>query len=59
MISHFHFLQLRDLMVYLEAGKTMEQLSVSNDIKDGTVLPIPKESSSKRVSKTNNNRRRT
>lgn len=46
-------------MVYLEAGKTMEQLSVSNDIKDGTVLPIPKESSSKRVSKTNNNRRRT
>lgn len=42
----FFFKQLRDLMVYLEAGKAMEQLSVSDEIKDGTVLPIPLESSS-------------
>ena len=46
-------------MVYLEAGKTMEQLSISDEIKDGTVLPIPVESSSKSVSKANNNRRST
>ncbi|KAL5574509.1 hypothetical protein UlMin_016208 [Ulmus minor] len=42
--------QLRDLMVYLEAGKTMEQLSVSNEVKDGTVVPLPIESSSSRNS---------
>ncbi|KAF5739052.1 BRCA1-associated protein [Tripterygium wilfordii] len=39
--------QLRDLMLHLEAGKTMEQMSISDEIKDGTtVLPISKESSS-------------
>ncbi|KAH9667268.1 BRAP2 RING ZnF UBP domain-containing protein 2 [Citrus sinensis] len=32
--------QLRDLMVYLEAEKTLQQLSISNEIKDGTVLPM-------------------
>ncbi|PON34697.1 BRCA1-associated [Trema orientale] len=51
--------QLRDLMVYLEAGKTMEQLSMSDEIKDGTLLPKPIESPSKSVSNANNNRRRT
>ncbi|KDP37015.1 hypothetical protein JCGZ_06071 [Jatropha curcas] len=38
--------QLRDLMMYLEAGRTMEQVSISNEIKDGTVLPMSVESSS-------------
>lgn len=33
-------------MVFLEAGKTMEELSLSNEIKDGTVLPIPMEETS-------------
>ncbi|XP_024036323.1 BRCA1-associated protein isoform X2 [Citrus clementina] len=37
--------QLRDLMVYLEAEKTLQQLSISNEIKDGTVLPMSVESS--------------
>ncbi|WCJ40438.1 zinc finger (C3HC4-type RING finger) family protein [Euphorbia peplus] len=43
--------QLRDLMVYLEAGRTMEQVPVSNEIKDGTVLPISIDSSSGNNSK--------
>lgn len=33
-------------MVFLEAGKTMEEFSLSNEIKDGNVLPIEIESSS-------------
>ncbi|KAJ8774281.1 hypothetical protein K2173_009712 [Erythroxylum novogranatense] len=48
--------QLRDLMVYLEAGKTVEQLSISDGIKDATILPVPVESSS--GSKKSNNRRK-
>ncbi|XP_024021874.1 BRCA1-associated protein [Morus notabilis] len=51
--------QLRDLMAYLEAGKTMEQLSMSDKIKDGTVLSIPTESSSRSGSKATNSRRRS
>ena len=27
-------------MMYLEAGKTVEQLSISDEIKDGTALPV-------------------
>lgn len=38
--------QLGDLMVHLEAGKTMEELSLSDEVKDGTVLPISIEASS-------------
>ncbi|KAF8405661.1 hypothetical protein HHK36_007737 [Tetracentron sinense] len=38
--------QVRDLMVYIEAEKTIELLQTSNEIKDGTVLPIRIESSS-------------
>lgn len=41
----FVYLQLRDLMAYLEAEKTLQQLSISNEIKDGTVLPMSVESS--------------
>ena len=40
------YLQLSDLMVHLEAGKTMEELSLSDEVKDGTVLPISIEASS-------------
>ncbi|KAJ6929800.1 BRAP2 RING ZnF UBP domain-containing protein 2-like isoform X1 [Populus alba x Populus x berolinensis] len=39
--------QLRDLMMSLEAGKIVEQqLSIPDEVKDGTVLPISVESSS-------------
>ncbi|KAF7843217.1 BRCA1-associated protein [Senna tora] len=38
--------QLRNLMVCLENGETVEQLSESNEIKDGTVIPLSTESSS-------------
>lgn len=48
-------------MVYLEAGRTMEQVSISNEIKDGTVLPVSVESSSgtktKGARKANNRRK--
>ncbi|XP_022714761.1 BRCA1-associated protein-like isoform X2 [Durio zibethinus] len=37
--------QLRDLMAQLEAGQTVEQLSISNEINDSTVLPISAEHS--------------
>lgn len=57
----FTCLQLRDLMVYLESGKTMEQLSISDEIKDVIVLPISMASSSTNSSKgglkANNSRR--
>lgn len=33
-------------MVFLEADKTMEELSLSSEMKDGTVLSVPMESSS-------------
>jgi BRCA1-associated protein len=33
-------------MVHLEAGKTLEELSLSDEVKDGTVLPISIEASS-------------
>lgn len=49
-------------MVYLESEKSMEQLSMSNEIKDGTVLSIPMESSSRNGSKggsKGSNRRRS
>ncbi|OVA12903.1 zinc finger protein [Macleaya cordata] len=52
--------QLRDLMVYLEAEKTVEQVSTSSEIKDGMVLPISLESSRKNTgnaSRSNNRRR--
>ncbi|KAL6012052.1 hypothetical protein ACLOJK_002527 [Asimina triloba] len=44
--------QLRDLMVYIEGQKTLEQLPNSDEIKEGTVLPIPVESSSSSRSST-------
>ncbi|XP_058111387.1 BRAP2 RING ZnF UBP domain-containing protein 2 isoform X1 [Magnolia sinica] len=53
--------QLRDLMVYIEGQKTLEQLPNSDEIKEGTILPIPVESSSSRNSSkraTRTNRRR-
>ncbi|XP_031284964.1 BRAP2 RING ZnF UBP domain-containing protein 2 [Pistacia vera] len=37
--------QLAQLMADLEAEKTLEQLSISNEIKDGTALPISVDSS--------------
>ena len=38
-------------MVHLEAGQTMEELSLSDEVKDGTVLQIETESSSSNESK--------
>ncbi|KAF9589187.1 hypothetical protein IFM89_019696 [Coptis chinensis] len=53
--------QIRDLMAHIETEKIIEQLPASSEIKDGTVLPIPMQSSSKNNSKratnTNNKRR--
>lgn len=45
------YLQLAQLMADLEAEKTLEQLSISNEIKDGTVLPISFESSTSNCAK--------
>ena len=42
-------------MVHLEAGQTMEELSLSDEVKDGTVLPIETESSSSNESKGSRN----
>uniref|UniRef100_A0A0D6R608 BRCA1-associated protein n=1 Tax=Araucaria cunninghamii TaxID=56994 RepID=A0A0D6R608_ARACU len=39
--------QVRDLMVYIEAQKTLETCSNSAEIRDGTVLPMSPESTSK------------
>ena len=41
-------------MVCLEAGENVEQPSLSNEIKDGTVSHIPTESSSSSGSDTGN-----
>lgn len=52
--------QLKDLMLHLEAGQAMEQLSISDEIKDGTVLKIGGESSisnGTRLSKSNNRKK--
>jgi len=48
-------------MLHLEAGPAMEQLSTSDEIKDGTVLKIGGESSSSngtRPTKSNNRKKR-
>ncbi|KAJ4851528.1 BRAP2 RING ZnF UBP domain-containing protein 2 [Turnera subulata] len=53
--------QLRDLMVCLEAGNAMEQMSISDEIKDGAVVSLPVESSSgsiPRGNKKSNNRKK-
>lgn len=52
--------QLKDLMLHLEAGQAMEQLSISDEIKEGTVLKIGGESSisnGTRLSKSNNRKK--
>lgn len=52
--------QLKDLMLHLEAGQAVEQLSTSDEIKDGTVLKIGGESSisnGTRSSKSNNRKK--
>lgn len=39
--------QVRDLMVYIEGKKTLENCSNSDEIKDGTVLPMNSEATTK------------
>eukprot|EP01018_Ginkgo_biloba_P013493 Gb_28513 [translate_table: standard] len=39
--------QVRDFMVYIEAQKTLENCSNSAEIRDGTILPLPPESTSR------------
>lgn len=34
-------LQIRDLTVYIQAQRTLGTMSLSDDIKEGTVLPVP------------------
>lgn len=52
--------QIRDLTVYIEAQKTLHHMTDSNDIKGGTLLPVPSNQSSstntKRHSKSNRRR---
>ncbi|KAF9614219.1 hypothetical protein IFM89_016012 [Coptis chinensis] len=52
--------QIRDLTVYVEAQRTLDKMNDSDDIRGGTVLPVPLQQSStanaKRRSKTNRRR---
>ncbi|KAK9268532.1 hypothetical protein L1049_000285 [Liquidambar formosana] len=52
--------QIRDLTVYIEAQKTLGSMTVSDDIRGGTVLPVPLRQSSPASTKrhTKSNRRR-
>ncbi|KAG7030373.1 BRCA1-associated protein, partial [Cucurbita argyrosperma subsp. argyrosperma] len=51
--------QIRDLTVYIEAQKTLNKITGSDDIKGGTVLPVPaKESSPSSGRKKKGSRRR-
>ncbi|XP_057419385.1 BRAP2 RING ZnF UBP domain-containing protein 1 isoform X2 [Lotus japonicus] len=45
--------QIRDIKIFLEAQKTIDKMSDSNGIKDGTVLPVAYEQSSSGNSKKN------
>ncbi|KAA0063536.1 hypothetical protein IC582_011842 [Cucumis melo] len=52
--------QIRDLTVYIEAQKTLNNITDSDDIKGGTLLPVPaKESSPANGRKKKGNRRRS
>lgn len=52
-------LQIRDLTVYIEAQKTLDNITDSDDIKGGTLLPVPaKESSPGNSRKKKGGRRR-
>lgn len=52
-------LQIRDLTVYIEAQKTLNNITDSDDIKGGTLLPVPtKESSPGNGRKKKGSRRR-
>ncbi|KAL2936631.1 BRCA1-associated protein [Bienertia sinuspersici] len=50
--------QLKDLMLDLEAGQAVEQLSLSDEVKDGSVLKIGGESSTTKGSKSKNRKKR-
>lgn len=45
------WLQIRDLTVYIEAQKTLKDMTDSDGIKGGTILPIPSKQSSSTSSK--------
>lgn len=45
--------QIRDIKIFLEAQKTIDKMSDSNGIKEGTVLPVAYEQSSPGHSKRN------
>ncbi|ESW27025.1 hypothetical protein PHAVU_003G167400 [Phaseolus vulgaris] len=45
--------QIRDIKIFLQAQKTIDKMSDSNGIKDGTVLPVAYEQSSPSPSKRN------
>lgn len=50
--------QLKDLMLHLEAGHAVEQLSMSDEVDDGSVLKLGGESSNTRTIKSKNQKRR-
>ncbi|CAO2815180.1 unnamed protein product [Amaranthus hypochondriacus] len=50
--------QLKELMLHLEAGQAVEQLSISDDVNDGNDLKIGSESSATGVIKSKNRKKR-
>ncbi|XP_022999396.1 BRCA1-associated protein [Cucurbita maxima] len=50
--------QIRDLTVYIEAQKTLNKITDSDDIKGGTLLPVPAKESSPSSGRKKGSRRR-
>ncbi|KAF8393180.1 hypothetical protein HHK36_021421 [Tetracentron sinense] len=50
--------QIRDLTVYIEAQRTLDNMTDSDDIKGGTLLPVPLQSLANTKRSTKTNRRR-
>lgn len=49
--------QLKDLMLHLEAGQAVEQLSISDEVDDGAVLKLGGESSTRAIKSKNRKKR--
>ncbi|KNA15773.1 hypothetical protein SOVF_095110 isoform C [Spinacia oleracea] len=50
--------QLKDLMLHLEAGQAVEQLSVADEVDDGAVLKLGGESSTTKATNSKNRKKR-
>ena len=56
--SIFKNLQLKELMLHLEAGQAVEQLSISDNVNDGNDLKVGSESSATGITKSKNRKKR-